>query len=87
MLRALQYGYDGAKVAFIVGTSSAFDVAASENIRADKIRSRLLEEAAKTRSTARSSPTIPLLFDYWTEASIVIDYIAKQSAGLTSSKG
>jgi branched-chain amino acid transport system substrate-binding protein len=81
-------GYDGAKVAFIVGTSSGFDVAASEKIRADKIP---LTTPGGGREDAVDGSVFPyqfpLLFDYWTEASIVIDYIAKQVGGFDKLKG
>jgi branched-chain amino acid transport system substrate-binding protein len=50
-------GYDGAPLAILVGTSSGFDVAASEKLRADKSRSPLPAAAVKTRPTAPSSLT------------------------------
>jgi branched-chain amino acid transport system substrate-binding protein len=81
-------GYDGAPVAILMGTSSGFDVAASERIRADKIP---LITAAGGREDAVDGNVFPyhfpLLFDYWTESSIVIDYIAKQVGGYDKLKG
>jgi branched-chain amino acid transport system substrate-binding protein len=81
-------GYDGATVAFIVGTSSGFDAAASEKIRADKVP---LTTPGGGREDAVDGSVFPyqfpLLFDYWTEASIVIDYIAKQVGGYDKLKG
>lgn len=81
-------GYDGATVAFIVGTSSGFDAAVSEKLRADKIA---LTTPGGGREDAVDGSVFPyqfpLLFDYWTEASIVIEYIAKQLGGYDKLKG
>jgi len=81
-------GYDGAPVAILMGTSSGFDVAASERIRADKIP--LVMNAGGREDAVDGSVfpyQFPLLFDYWTESSIVIDYIAKQLGGYDKLKG
>jgi branched-chain amino acid transport system substrate-binding protein len=81
-------GYDGAPVAILMGTSSGFDVAASERIRADKVP--LVTNAGGREDAVDGSVfpyQFPLLFDYWTESSIVIDYIAKQLGGYDKLKG
>jgi branched-chain amino acid transport system substrate-binding protein len=81
-------GYDGAPVAILMGTSSGFDVAASEKIRADKVP--LVTNAGGREDAVDGSVfpyQFPLLFDYWTESSIVIDYIAKQLGGYDKLKG
>ncbi len=75
-------GYDGAPLAILVGTSSGFDVAASEKIRADKIPLTTPGGGREDAADGTVFPyQFPLLFDYWTEASIVVDYIAKQVGG------
>ena len=61
-------GYDGAPVAILMGTSSGFDVAASEKIRADKVP--LVTNAGGREDAVDGSVfpyQFPLLFDYWTE--------------------
>src|ERR1700684_3182997 len=71
-----------------MGTSSGFDVAASEKIRADKVP--LVTNAGGREDAVDGSVfpyQFPLLFDYWTEASIVVDYIAKQVGGYDKLKG
>ncbi len=81
-------GYDGAPTAILMGTSSGFDVAASDRIRADKLP---LVTNAGGREDAVDGSTFPyqfpLLFDYWTEASIVVDHIAKEVGGTDKLKG
>ena len=81
-------GYDGAPVAILMGTSSGFDAAASEKVRADKIP--LVTNAGGREDAVDGSVfpyQFPLLFDYWTESSIVIDYVAKQVGGYDKLKG
>lgn len=81
-------GYDGAPVAALFTTSSGFDAAVSEKARADKLP---IVSVAGGREDAVDGSVFPyqfpLLFDYWTESSIVIDYIAKQVGGYDKLKG
>src|ERR1700678_1639309 len=81
-------GYDGAPVAILVATSSGFDVAASEKLRADKVPLTTPGGGREDAADGAVFPyQFPLLFDYWTESSIVIDYIAKQLGGYDKLKG
>jgi branched-chain amino acid transport system substrate-binding protein len=81
-------GYQGAPVAVLVTTSSGFDAAISDKARADKMP---IVSVAGGREDAVDGSVFPyqfpLLFDYWTESSIVIDYIAKQVGGYDKLKG
>ena len=81
-------GYAGAPVAALFTTSSGFDAAVSEKARADKLP---VVSVAGGREDAVDGGVFPyqfpLLFDYWTEASIVVDYVAKQVGGYDKLKG
>lgn len=81
-------GYAGAPVAALFTTSSGFDAAVSEKARADKLP---VVSVAGGREDAVDGSVFPyqfpLLFDYWTEASIVVDYVAKQVGGYDKLKG
>ncbi len=81
-------GYDGAPVAVLFTTSSGFDAAVSDKARADKLP---VVSVAGGREDAVDGSVFPyqfpLLFDYWTESSIVVDYIAKQVGGYDKLKG
>jgi branched-chain amino acid transport system substrate-binding protein len=81
-------GYDGAPVSIFVGTSSGFDAAGSDKFRADKIPFTTPAGGREDAVDGSVFPyQFPLLFDYWTEASIVVDYIAKQVGGYDKLKG
>ena len=81
-------GYAGAPVAALFTTSSGFDAAVSDKARADKLP---VVSVAGGREDAVDGGVFPyqfpLLFDYWTESSIVVDYIAKQVGGYDKLKG
>ncbi len=81
-------GYDGAPLAVLFTTSSGFDAAVSDKARADKLP---VVSVAGGREDAVDGSVFPyqfpLLFDYWTESSIIIDYIAKQVGGYDKLKG
>jgi branched-chain amino acid transport system substrate-binding protein len=83
-----KHGYKGAPVAVLVTTSSGFDAAISDEARADKLP---IVSIAGGREDAVDGDVFPyqfpVLFDYWTESSIVINYIAKQVGGLDKLKG
>jgi branched-chain amino acid transport system substrate-binding protein len=72
-----KHGYKGAPVAVLVTTSSGFDAAISDEARADKLP---IVSIAGGREDAVDGDVFPyqfpVLFDYWTESSIVINYIA-----------
>ncbi len=81
-------GYAGAPVAAIFTTSSGFDAAVSEKARADKIPVVSVAGGREDAVDGQVFPyQFPLLFDYWTESSIVVDYIAKQVGGYDKLKG
>lgn len=81
-------GYAGAPVAFIFNTSSGFDAAISEKARADRISQVSVAGGREDAVDGGTFPyQFPLLFDYWTESSIIIDYIAKQVGGVDKLKG
>jgi branched-chain amino acid transport system substrate-binding protein len=83
-----KHGYEGAQVAALFTTSSGFDAAISDEARADKLP---IVSVAGGREDAVDGDVFPyqfpVLFDYWTESSIVIDYIAKQVGGFDKLKG
>jgi branched-chain amino acid transport system substrate-binding protein len=83
-----KHGYEGAPVAALVTTSSGFDAAISDEARADKLP---IVSVAGGREDAVDGSVFPyqfpVLFDYWTESSIVINYIAKQVGGFDKLKG
>lgn len=81
-------GYAGAPVAALFTTSSGFDAAVSEKARADKLPIVSVAGGREDAVDGNVFPyQFPLLFDYWTESSIVIDYIAKQVGGYDKLKG
>ena len=81
-------GYAGAPVAALFTTSSGFDAAISDKARIDKLP---IVSVAGGRADAVDGSVFPyqfpLLFDYWTEASIVVEHIAKQVGGYDKLKG
>ncbi|XUY29733.1 ABC transporter substrate-binding protein [Agrobacterium sp. rho-8.1] len=81
-------GYAGAPVAVLFTTSSGFDAAISDKARLDKLP---IISVAGGRGDAVDGSVFPyqfpLLFDYWTEASIVIEHIANQVGGYDKLKG
>lgn len=81
-------GYAGAPVAALFTTSSGFDAAISDKARADQLP---IVSVAGGRADAVDGSAFPyqfpLLFDYWTEASIVVEHIAKQVGGYDKLKG
>jgi branched-chain amino acid transport system substrate-binding protein len=83
-----KHGYEGAPVAALVTTSSGFDAAISDEARTDKLP---IVSVAGGREDAVDGSVFPyqfpVLFDYWTESSIVISYIAKQVGGFHKLKG
>ena len=81
-------GYDGAPVAVLFTTSSGFDAAVSDKARADKLPVVSVAGGREDAVDGNVFPyQFPLLFDYWTESSIVVDYIAKQVGGYDKLKG
>lgn len=81
-------GYEGAPVAVLVTTSSGFDAAISDKARADKLPIVSIAGGREDAVDGSVFPyQFPLLFDYWTESSIVINYIAKQVGGFDKLKG
>jgi branched-chain amino acid transport system substrate-binding protein len=83
-----KHGYQGAPIAALVTTSSGFDAAISGEARADKLP---IVSVAGGREDAVDGAVFPyqfpVLFDYWTESSIVINYIAQQLGGYDKLKG
>lgn len=83
-----KHGYQGAQVAALFDTSSGFDAAISDEARVDKLP---VVSVAGGREDAVDGAVFPyqfpVLFDYWTESSIVINYIAQQLGGLDKLKG
>jgi branched-chain amino acid transport system substrate-binding protein len=83
-----KHGYQGAQVAALFDTSSGFDAAISDEARADKLP---VVSVAGGREDAVDGSVFPyqfpVLFDYWTESSIVINYIAQQVGGFDKLKG
>ncbi|CZT37496.1 ABC transporter substrate-binding protein [Rhizobium sp. 9140] len=81
-------GYAGAPVAVLFTTSSGFDAAISDKARLDKLP---IISVAGGRGDAVDGSVFPyqfpLLFDYWTEASIVVEHIANQVGGYDKLKG
>ncbi|NHT76848.1 ABC transporter substrate-binding protein [Rhizobiaceae bacterium CRRU44] len=81
-------GYAGAPVAVLFTTSSGFDAAISDKARLDKLP---IISVAGGRGDAVDGSVFPyqfpLLFDYWTEASIVIEHIANQAGGYDKLNG
>lgn len=81
-------GYAGAPVAALFTTSSGFDAAISDKARIDQLP---IVSVAGGRADAVDGNVFPyqfpLLFDYWTEASIVVEYIAKEAGGYDKLKG
>ena len=81
-------GYAGAPVAVLFTTSSGFDAAVSDKAREDKLP---IVSVAGGRGDAVDGSVFPyqfpLLFDYWTEASIVVEHIANTVGGYDKLKG
>jgi branched-chain amino acid transport system substrate-binding protein len=81
-------GTPDAPVAVLFTTSSGFDAAISDKARIDKLS---VVSVAGGRGDAVDGSVFPyqfpLLFDYWTEASIVVEHIANQLGGYDKLKG
>jgi branched-chain amino acid transport system substrate-binding protein len=81
-------GYEGAPVAAIFPHSSGLDIALTEKARADKIS---IVTPGGGQSVAIDGRVFqymyPLVFDYWSEAQIVVDYLAKVKGGYDKLKG
>lgn len=81
-------GYDGAPTAAIYPHSSGLDVALTDRSRVDKVPIISPGGGQNVATDGRVFPYLfPLLFDYWSEAQIVVDYIAKQAGGYDKLKG
>lgn len=81
-------GYDGAIVAAINPNSSGLDVALTDRTRIDKIPIITPATGQNIATDGRVFPyQFPLIFDYWSEAQIVVDYIAAQAGGHEKLKG
>ncbi len=81
-------GKPDAPLAVLFTTSSGFDAAISDKARIDKVP---IISVAGGRGDAVDGSVFPyqfpLLFDYWTEASIVVEHIANTLGGFDKLKG
>jgi branched-chain amino acid transport system substrate-binding protein len=81
-------GYDGAPVAAIFPHSSGLDVALTDKARVDKISIVTPGGGQGVAADGRIFEyQFPLVFDYWSEAQIVVDYIAGKVGGYDKLKG
>ena len=81
-------GYNGALTAAIYPHSSGLDVALTDKARIDKIPIVSPGGGQNIATDGRVFQyQFPLLFDYWSEAQIVVDYVAKQAGGYDKLKG
>jgi len=81
-------GYEGAPVAAIFPHSSGLDIALTEKARADKISIVTPGGGQSVAIDGRVFQYLyPLVFDYWSEAQIVVDYLAKVKGGYDKLKG
>lgn len=81
-------GYDGALTAAIYPHSSGLDVALTDKARIDKIPIVSPGGGQNIATDGRVFPyQFPLVFDYWSEAQIIVDYIAEQAGGYDKLKG
>jgi branched-chain amino acid transport system substrate-binding protein len=81
-------GYEGAPTAAIFPHSSGLDIALTEKARADKVS---IVTPGGGQSVAIDGRVFqymyPLVFDYWSEAQIIVDYLAKVHGGYDKLKG
>jgi len=81
-------GYNGALTAAIYPHSSGLDVALTDKARIDKIPIVSPGGGQNIATDGRVFPyQFPLIFDYWSEAQIIVDYIAEQAGGHDKLKG
>jgi branched-chain amino acid transport system substrate-binding protein len=81
-------GYKGALTAAIYPHSSGLDVALTDKARIDKVAIVSPGGGQNIATAGRVFPYLyPLIFDYWSEAQIIVDYIAKQAGGYDKLKG
>lgn len=81
-------GYNGALTAAIYPHSSGLDVALTDKARLDKIPVVSPGGGQNIATDGRVFPyQFPLIFDYWSEAQIVVDYVAQQVGGYDKLKG
>ncbi|MDQ0391364.1 ABC transporter substrate-binding protein [Labrys monachus] len=81
-------GYDGALTAAIYPHSSGLDVALTDKARIDKVPIVSPGGGQNIATDGRIFPyQYPLMFDYWSEAQIVVDYIASKVGGYDKLKG
>lgn len=81
-------GYDGAPTAAIYPHSSGLDVALTDKARIDKVPIVSPGGGQNIATDGRVFPyQYPLIFDYWSEAQIIVDYIAQKSGGYDKLKG
>ncbi len=81
-------GYEGAPTAAIFPHSSGLDIALTDKARIDQIS---VVTPGGGQSVAIDGTTFkymfPLVFDYWAEAQIIVDYLATQVGGYDKLKG
>ncbi len=81
-------GYEGAPTAAIFSHSSGLDIALTEKARADKISVVTPGGGQSVAIDGRVFQYMfPLVFDYWSEAQIIVDYLAKVHGGYDKLKG
>jgi branched-chain amino acid transport system substrate-binding protein len=84
----LKHGYDGAPTAFLYPHSSGLDAALLDKARHDRVVVTQPGGGQAFALDGRVFPySFPLLFDYWSEASIIIKYLADQYGGYDKLKG
>jgi branched-chain amino acid transport system substrate-binding protein len=84
----LKHGLDGAPTAFLQSRSSGLDAALIDKLREDHVSTFGPGGGQAHTFDGRVFPfSFPLVLDYWTEASIVVKYIADQSGGFDKLKG
>ena len=83
-----KHGYDGAPTAIFQPHSSGLDAALLEKARQDRVPVFGPGGGQAHAFEGRVFPfSFPLVFDYWSEASVVVSYIAQQAGGLDKLKG
>jgi branched-chain amino acid transport system substrate-binding protein len=81
-------GFNGALTAAIYPHSSGLDVALTDKARLDKVPIVSPGGGQNIATDGRVFPyQFPLIFDYWSEAEIIVDYIAGQVGGHDKLKG
>ncbi len=83
-----KHGSDGAPTAFLFPHSSALDSALLDKARLDRV---VVTQPGGGQAFAQDGRvfqySFPLLFDYWSEASIIVKYLADQYGGFDKLKG